>query len=78
MPWSQFIEDRRDLEMTGSGGFAHPKSPTVVNHPGGDRKPSPQRAAQNSLCQWEAKGLLETTGNGFYLFLVLAFLHPNC
>lgn len=74
------MEDRRGLEMTGCGGFAHPKSPTVVGHLGDDRKPSPQRAAQNSLCQWEAKDLLETAGSGFYLFLVcflvLAFLHP--
>lgn len=72
------MEDRRDLEMTGSGGFALPKSPTVVNHLGGDTKPSTQRAAQNSLCQWEAKNLLEITGSGFYLFLVLVLLHPNC
>ena len=64
--------------MTGSGGFVHPKSPTVVGHLGGDRKPGTQRAAQNSLCQWEAKDLLETAGTGVYLFLVLAFLHPNC
>ena len=72
------MEDRRGLEMTGCGGFAHPKSPTVVSHLGGDRKPSPQRAAQNSLCQWEAKDLQEITGSGFDLFLVLAFFHPNC
>lgn len=36
------MEDRRGLEMTGCGGFAHPKSPTVVGHLGDDRKPSPQ------------------------------------
>lgn len=73
------MEDRRGLEMTGSGGFAHPKSPTVVSHLGGDRELSPQRATQNSLCQWEAKDLLlETTGSGFYLFLVLELLHCNC